>query len=95
MALRILNDLDVYQKDNPVMVPFPGIEQKHAAVERECLRRTYWLIHLIGLLSPVFVKGRIFMQRQEPKLRLPCDETNFELSTYAALSGEYTSIFHY
>jgi hypothetical protein len=59
------------------------------AIERECVRRTFWLIHLVDLLSSIFLKTSLLPNETELMLRLPADETSFELAVHSTLPGTF------
>jgi hypothetical protein len=80
MALEIVESLNVYQLDYPTLTPVPSPEFIQASIEREALRRIFWLIHLMDVLAHIFFKKPMFkLQDQGLRLRLPADETTFEL----------------
>lgn len=88
LALEIVESLNVYQLDYPTLTPVPSPEFIQASIEREALRRIFWLIHLMGVLAHIFFKKPMLkLLEQGLRLRLPADETTFELGV-STLPGE-------
>jgi hypothetical protein len=89
IALQILKDLSVQKPDIPVITPIPSLGFINSAIERECVRRVFWLIHFIDLMSSIFFKTSPIAKETELTLRLPADETSFELAVHSTLPGIY------
>ncbi|TDL24071.1 hypothetical protein BD410DRAFT_786763 [Rickenella mellea] len=90
-TFRILEELGVRKPDNPIPSSPPPPDQRKRSIERECIRRVYSLIHLTILLSSAFGQTLIIGGTQDPTVRLPCDETCFELSTHSSLPEYLTT----
>jgi Fungal specific transcription factor domain len=92
LALHILDSLGVHKPDNPTLTPVPSPEFIQASIERECVRRIFWLIHLVDLVFCIYLKRPIPPKDpSELQLRLPVDETSFELAVHSTLSGVFSS----
>ena len=63
-----------------------------AAINRECLRRVYWLMYLLDILVSVYVRGPRHWLTADPRLRLPCDETAFEMAVGTTPAGEWCCV---
>jgi hypothetical protein len=93
LALQIVESLNVYQPDYPTLTPIPSPEFIQASIEREALRRIFWLIHLMDVMAFIFFKKPIVgLREQGLRLRLPADETTFELGV-STLPGMLHKIF--
>lgn len=91
LALEIVESLNVYQLDYPTLTPVPSPEFIQASIEREALRRVFWLIHLMDVLAHIFFKKPMLKLREQGvRLRLPADETSFELG-FSTLPGKSPS----
>ena len=85
--MKILTDLDVHKTDNPILTSVPSVDLRQKSIERECMRRTVWFVHLIELLGSIFVHRPMSLKPQELLLRLPCDETSFEIASHLSVPG--------
>ncbi|RDB23327.1 hypothetical protein Hypma_009120 [Hypsizygus marmoreus] len=86
LALQIVESLNVYQPDYPTLTPVPSPEFIHGSFEREAVRRIFWLIHLMDIMSSIyFKKPMVDLKDQGMRLRLPADETSFELGVHSTL----------
>ena len=85
--MKILSDLEVYKTDTPMFTSVPSLEIRQKSIERECMRRTVWYMHLIELLGSIFVHRPVSFKFQEDSFRLPCDETTFELAPHMSVPG--------
>lgn len=88
IALEVLESLGVHKPDNPVFTPVPSPEFIHSSIERECVRRIFWLIHFVDLTSSIYFKTSLLPKEDELMLRLPADETSFELSAHSTVPGD-------
>lgn len=79
--MRVLEDLGLREPHDAVATAVASSETKKAFLEMECMRRTYWLIHLSRLLATAFILKPTSLRRHELPIRLPCDEFCFELTT--------------
>ncbi|KAF7972764.1 hypothetical protein HWV62_17142 [Athelia sp. TMB] len=87
LALQVLDELGVHRPDNITTSRTPSTEYIQEHIDRECMRRIFWLIHLLDLISSMFFKVRAAPKGEN--LRLPVDETSFELGTHASTPAEY------
>ena len=86
--------LNVYQPDHPTLTPVPSFEFIQASIERESLRRIFWLIHLSDIMRSVCYKQPMGnLGEQGMRLRLPVDETSFELGVHSTLPGKSRAVF--
>ncbi|KAG0709258.1 hypothetical protein DFH29DRAFT_887375 [Suillus ampliporus] len=72
-ALEVIEELGVYQADNPILTPAPSLEFIDASIERECARRS------------VLYRRPILAMESQLKLRLPADETTFLFTVHDAV----------
>lgn len=86
-ALQVLQNIGVHKPDIPVITPVPSPEFIHTAIERECVRRVFWLIQLIDMVTSVYLKTSRPARESGFMLRLPADETSFELAVHSTLPG--------
>ncbi|EPQ56794.1 hypothetical protein GLOTRDRAFT_105364 [Gloeophyllum trabeum ATCC 11539] len=91
LALGIVENLGVYKPDNPVITPMPSAEHVHSSIERECTRRVFWFIYLLELLRQTYSHRSMMLrpEGQDLSMRLPVDETSFELAVHITLPAEY------
>ncbi|KAH9479564.1 hypothetical protein JR316_0008159 [Psilocybe cubensis] len=85
LALQIVEGLGVHSPEHPKLTPVPSPEYVEASIEHESTRRIFWLIHVLDLLASIFFKKPTTFADGELRLRLPVDETNFELGAYSTL----------
>lgn len=86
-ALEVLEQLGVYQADNPILTPAPSLEFIDASIERECARRVFWLIYISDALGSVLYRRPILANETQLKLRLPVDETTFLFTVHDSVPG--------
>jgi hypothetical protein len=80
----------VYQPDYPTLTPVPEPKFIQRSIERESIRRIFWLIHLLDILKGIYFKQPMGnLGEQGMRLRLPADETSFELGVHSTLPGEF------
>lgn len=84
-AFEIIEQLGVYQADNPILTPAPSLEFIDASIERECARRVFWLIHISDALGSVLYRRPMLAKESQLKLRLPVDETTFLFTVHDAV----------
>lgn len=89
LATQIVENLGAHKPDNPTLTPVPSPEFIHSSIERECVRRIFWLIHLLDVLRSIYLRTPIPPKDNELLLRLPVDETSFELAVHSTLPGDY------
>jgi len=85
-ALKILDDLNLRKADDE-LIPENLSESKMRLfrTERECIRRTFWIIHLCEELASTFQRTRPPSRTRALTILLPCNETSFEMTTYEDL----------
>ena len=79
--------MGVHTPDKPVITPLPSQELIHTAMERECARRAFWLIHFYDMRRSIFWKVPITWKENKLSLRLPTNETSFEFTAHSSLPG--------
>ncbi|CAL1714711.1 unnamed protein product [Somion occarium] len=83
LALQILEEsLDIANPDQDQRSPASGPADRSRSIQRECTRRCFWLIQLMSWINGIYtfraMRPRcVELMRQ---VRLPCDETSFELA---------------
>ncbi|TFK32774.1 fungal-specific transcription factor domain-containing protein [Crucibulum laeve] len=85
LALAILDTLGVHSPEHPTLTPVPSPEFIQASIEREAVRRIFWLIHMLDVMDSIYFKKPITFSGQDLRLRLPVDETSFELGVHSTL----------
>ncbi|KAF7356708.1 hypothetical protein MVEN_01005500 [Mycena venus] len=89
LALQIVQALGVHasseQSGSP---PVPTADFIHASIERECVRRIFWVIHIMDLQVSLYTQRLVSLSDTQLRLRLPVDETGFELAVHST-SPEY------
>ncbi|KAF8225547.1 hypothetical protein L208DRAFT_1368129 [Tricholoma matsutake] len=86
IALQVVEFLNVYQPDYPTLTPVPSPDFIQNSIERESVRRIFWLIHITDIMRRVFFKQPAGnLGEQGMRLRLPADETSFELGVHSTL----------
>jgi hypothetical protein len=86
LALQIIESLGVHKLDNPTLSSTMSPEFVQGFLDRECARRIFWLIHFIDLMSNIYFKRSMPLKDNE-LLRMPMDETSFELALHSTLPG--------
>ncbi|KAG2042518.1 fungal-specific transcription factor domain-containing protein [Suillus americanus] len=84
-ALEVIEQLGVYQADNPILTPTPSLEFIDASIERECARRVFWLIYISDALGSVLYGRPMLAAESQLNLRLPVDETTFLFTVHDAV----------
>lgn len=84
-AMNIVTNLGIFESDYTVLTPDPSPEFINAAIDRECARRVFWLIFISDCVASVLYRRNILATESQLSLRLPMDETCFELSPHTAL----------
>ncbi|KAF8202552.1 fungal-specific transcription factor domain-containing protein [Pholiota molesta] len=85
LALQIVEGLGVHSPEHPTLTPVPSQEFVQRAIEREALRRIFWLIHFLDVMASIYFKKPVTFAENELRLRLPVDETSFELGVHSTL----------
>ncbi|KAJ7245114.1 fungal-specific transcription factor domain-containing protein [Mycena haematopus] len=88
LALQIIQTLGVHNSEQPVSAPVPTTDLIHASIERECVRRIFWVIHIMDLQVSMYNQRPVSLSDAQLRLRLPVDETSFELAVHST-SPEY------
>ncbi|KAI6125450.1 fungal-specific transcription factor domain-containing protein [Pisolithus croceorrhizus] len=83
-ALDIVTGLGIFDHDHTVFTPIPSTESINASIERECARRVFWLIYISDCVASVLYGRNILATEAQLSLRLPMDETCFELYPHTA-----------
>lgn len=89
LALQILENLGVHEPDHPTLTPMPSADFIHQSFKREAVRRIFWLIHLLDVMASIYFKKPATFSSSELRLRLPVDETSFELGVHSTLPGKH------
>ncbi|KAJ7449604.1 fungal-specific transcription factor domain-containing protein [Mycena latifolia] len=89
LALQIVQELGVHNSENPVITPVPTADFIHASIERESVRRIFWVIHILDLHLSVYTRRPVSLSDSQLRLRLPADETSFEFAVHSTLPAEY------
>lgn len=87
LALTIVDSLGVLNPEHPTLTPVPSQEFISASLEREAVRRIFWYIHFVDVKAAIYFKKPITFTPAELRLRLPVDETSFELGVHSTLPG--------
>ncbi|KAF8845139.1 hypothetical protein BDN67DRAFT_993825 [Paxillus ammoniavirescens] len=85
LAFGIVEKLGIFDYDNTVLTPHPSPELINTCIERECARRVFWLIFISDCLGSVLYRRPLQASESQLSLRLPVDETSFELSPHTAI----------
>lgn len=85
LALQIVKSLGVHSPDHPLLTPLPSPEFIQSSLDRESLRRVFWLIHMLDVMISIYFKRPLAICENELRLRLPADETSFELAVHSTL----------
>ncbi|KAL1658269.1 hypothetical protein EV122DRAFT_295288 [Schizophyllum commune] len=89
LNFQVCDRLGVHSNEDTAR-PVLGPASAHieAVINMECLRRVYWIMHLLDILVSVYMRGPRRWLTADPRLRLPCDETAFEVAV-GATPAEY------
>ncbi|KAF9453564.1 hypothetical protein P691DRAFT_21703 [Macrolepiota fuliginosa MF-IS2] len=85
LALQIIENLGVHDPDHPTLTPMPSPDFIHQSFKREAVRRIFWLIHLLDVMASIYFKKPTTFTSSDLRLRLPVDETSFELGVHSTL----------
>ncbi|KAJ3485539.1 hypothetical protein NLJ89_g11892 [Agrocybe chaxingu] len=91
LALQIVEGLGVHSPEHPTLTPVPSQEFVQRSIEREAIRRIFWLIHLLDVMASIYFKKPVTFTDSELRLRLPVDETSFELGVHSTLPDPETA----
>lgn len=95
LALQIIENLGVHEPDHPTLTPMPSPDFIHQSFKREAVRRIFWLIHLLDVMASIYFKKPTTFTSSDLRLRLPVDETSFELGVHSTLPGEHPSLSYF
>ncbi|KAF9054372.1 fungal-specific transcription factor domain-containing protein [Panaeolus papilionaceus] len=85
LALQIVEGLGVHSPEHPTLTPLPSPEFVQLSIEREAIRRIFWFIHVLDVMASIFFKKPVTFTDHELRLRLPVDETSFEMGVHSTL----------
>ena len=89
LALKVLEEsLAVEKPDDQVQGRTDGLD---FCIERECTRRCFWLIQCMSWISGIYIYKPMRPRSLEmtKKIRLPIDETTFDLAAHWSSASEY------
>jgi len=84
LALQIVQALDIHTSEHPVSTPVTA-DFIQASIERECVRRIFWVIYILDLQVSLYTQRPVSLSDAQLRLRLPVDETSFELAVHSTL----------
>ncbi|KAF8552403.1 hypothetical protein OG21DRAFT_1443573 [Imleria badia] len=85
LALEIVTKIGIFDSDSTVLTPHPSPELIDACIERECARRVFWLIFISDCFGWMLYRRARLATDSQLNLRLPIDETSFEVSPLTAV----------
>lgn len=88
LALEIVTKIGIFDSDSTVLTPHPSPELIDACIERECARRVFWLIFISDCFGWMLYRRARLATDSQLNLRLPIDETSFEVSPLTAIPGK-------
>ncbi|KAJ7077853.1 fungal-specific transcription factor domain-containing protein [Mycena belliarum] len=91
LALQIVQELGVHHSEHSAISPGPTVDVIHVSIERESVRRIFWAIHLLDLHMSMYTLRPVSLSGNELRIRLPVDETSFELAVHAT-TPEYLHV---
>ena len=82
--------LQVTQPDEALAVNVPAANMRDFTVERECVRRCFWLVQVMFFINGIYTYRPLRPRTVElvRKVRLPVDENSFELARITSQPGE-------
>ncbi|KAF7308635.1 Coatomer protein [Mycena chlorophos] len=91
LALQVVQALGAHNPEPPAGAG-PSADSIQASIDRECGRRIFWVIHAMELACSIFAQRPVSLSETQLRLRLPVDETSFELAVqYPAPEYLYSS----
>lgn len=93
LASKILHEDLQIQKPDPVMSSTPSPEELHDSLERECMRRCFWIIYFTDVLCTACTRRPSRFPSDDISIRLPVDETSFQLGVQTTIPGVFNYIF--
>ncbi|KAG9312976.1 hypothetical protein JVU11DRAFT_6412 [Chiua virens] len=85
LALEIVTKMGIFDSDSTLLTPHPSPELIDACIERECARRVFWLILISDCFGWMLYRRTRLATDSQMNLRLPIDETSFEISPLTAI----------
>ncbi|KAG6381610.1 hypothetical protein JVT61DRAFT_208 [Boletus reticuloceps] len=85
LALEIVTKIGIFDSDSTVLTPHPSPELIDACIELECARRVFWLIFISDCFGWMLYRRARLATDSQLNLRLPIDETSFEVSPLTAI----------
>ncbi|KAH7927830.1 hypothetical protein BV22DRAFT_244121 [Leucogyrophana mollusca] len=85
LALDVLESLGMLNQDYAIAAPVNSPEYIEACIERECARRIFWHIYISDVHASVLYGRDVSATDEQLKLRLPVDETSFEMSVHTTV----------
>ena len=95
LALQITDNLGVHELDQATLTPMPSPDFIHQSLEREAVRRIFWLIHLLNVMASIYFKKPTTFTPSDWRLRLPVDETSLFLCKQVSTYNELPSLCTY
>ena len=93
IATKILFEtLDIASPESPPLSPKSTIQEMTRMTDRECARRCYWTIYFLHDLSTASTRNVKQFSAENMLLRLPVDETSFELGIQSQTPGKIPSL---
>jgi len=93
IATKILFEtLDIASPESPPLSPKPTIQEMTRMTDRECARRCYWIIYFLHVLSTACTRNVRRFSAENMLMRLPVDETSFELGIQSQTPGRLPSL---
>ncbi|KAK0193873.1 hypothetical protein F5146DRAFT_1032915 [Armillaria mellea] len=109
LTLQLIQALNVHTPEHPLLTPTPSQVYVSESLERECVRRIFWIIYFVDCIRGVYYGwegggmtrsspsgkglsiggGVMGFSEAELRLRLPADETSFELGVVHQSLPEY------
>ena len=89
IATNILFEiLDIASPESPPLSPKPTLQEITRMTERECARRCHWIIYFLHVLSTACTRNVRRFSAENMLMRLPVDETSFELAIQSQTPGK-------
>jgi hypothetical protein len=89
IATKILFEtLDIASPESPPLSSRPSAQDITRMTERECARRCYWIVYFLHVLSTACTRNVRRFSAENMLMRLPVDETSFELGIQSQTPGK-------
>ncbi|KAF9042647.1 hypothetical protein BDZ89DRAFT_1156203 [Hymenopellis radicata] len=109
LTLQLIESMNVHTPENPLLSSTPSSAMVTETLERECIRRIFWLVYVVDCVRGVWFGwtgggmshsspsteglsiggGVMGFSEAELHLRLPADETSFEMGVVHQSLPEY------